>query len=202
MNDTLIGGGIAVVSFIGSRLIDYLFLTKTHDLALKKEFFIKKLNAFEKATTYYTITHSSITAVAKILNIINNDNAALPQNVMDDMLKTINNNLAKVQQATQDTALAIELYTDIDTGNKDEMLFSRYLDILGEIGLKNHVLELINSSVATGPSQQQYLDEQLDKYLQEVMLLISELVGISSELKKVYTGITKRLRQQIKEYDQ
>lgn len=201
MNDTILGGLIAIVSFLGAKLSDYLFMTRAHDLALKKEYFLKKINAFEKATTYYTISHTSITAISFIFNLLNNEDADLPKPVIDTMLKKVADNLERVQQSTQDSALAIGLYTDFQFTEQNEVFFSRYLDVTGQIGLKTQVMELINGKVANTPEEEGRDEELSDKILGEMLALVSELVGISTNLKTLYTGVTQHLRDQMKKFD-
>ena len=180
--------------FVG-KFFDVWTLSKTHSLTLKKEYFLKKLNAFEKASTYYTITHTSLTFIANVFNLLNNDQVEFPKETIDLMLKKSTENLERVQQSTQDSALAIGLYTDFPFASDEEVLYTRYLEVLGQIQLKTQILSLLNQE------NDEKNDGLTDKIINEMLDLISEIVGISSQLKNLYTRLTAQLRAEVRKFD-
>ena len=147
-------------------------------------------------TTYYTVTHTSLTLISNIFNTLNNDGVDFPKETIDLMLKKAIENLERVQQATQDSALAMGLYTDFSITDKDEILYTRYLEVWGEIHLKAQVIELINQEPETIQNNQLY-----DKLITEQLDLVGDLVSISANLKFLYTGITKNLRAELRKFD-
>ena len=195
MSDAIVGAICALSGVFLGKLFDVLTVGKTHTLALKKEYFLKKLNAFEKATTYYTITHTSLKFIANVFNTLNDDDSALPPATVDMMLKRATENLDRVQIATQDSALAIGLYTDLDYSKEDEILYTRYLEILGQIALKTQMLNLLNQS------ENEHDPTLFDKILDEMLALVAEIIDVSNKLKTLYTGITSQLRIEMRKYD-
>ena len=142
------------------------------------------------------MTHTSLTLISNIFNTINNEGVDFPKETIDVMLKKAIENLERVQQATQDSALAMGLYTDFSITDKDEILYTRYLEVSGEIHLKTQVIELINQEPETIQNRQLY-----DKLIAEQLELVGDLVGISANLKILYTGITKNLRAELRKFD-
>lgn len=202
MNDTLQGFLAAIGGFSVGKLFDYLNLNKSHSLALKKEYFLNKLNAFEKATTYYTITHTSITTIAAVFNTLNNEDVDFPPEVVESMLKKVAENLEFVQKSTQDSALALGLYTDLKFADENELLFTRYLEILGQISLTTQVIRLLNEGeVGSSNEEVNRLDSLVNEKIKEIGQSVSELVAISSKVKILHTGITDHLRSEMKKFE-
>lgn len=202
MNDTLQGFIAALCGFIVAKLFEYLSLSKTHKLVLEKEYFLKKLNAFEKATTYYTITHSSITTIAAVFNTLNNDDVDLPPETVDSMLKKVSENLDAVQKSTQDSALALNLYTDLQFSNENELLFSRYIEILGQISLTTQVIRWLNEKKGEGITEEvNLIDTHIDEKVIEMKESVSELVGISLKVKNLHIEIITHLRTEMKKLE-
>ena len=198
----IITAGSAIITLAVTKLYDYFYTTKAHNLELKKEYFLKKLNAFEKATTYYTITHSSVTAISNIFNTLNNDEVDFPPEIVDSMLKKVAQNLETVQQSTQDSALALGLYTDLKFTDENDLLFTRYLDVVGQINLKTQMISLINDKKSVISQDENLKNDALEEeILGEVLTLVSELVGISVKVKELHSGIIEHLREQMREFE-
>ena len=111
------------------------------------------------------------------------------------MLKKTLENLERVQQTTQDSALAISLYTDFSSNNNEEVLYTRYLEVLGQINLKTEMMNILNQE--DNPKN----DELSDRLIDEQLVLITDLVSISDNLKNLYTRITIHLREEVRKYD-
>jgi len=202
MNETLQGVLATVAGFAISRLFDYLNLGKTHTLALKKEYFMRKLNSFEKATAYYTIGQNSIMVMSHIYNQMTNDDIDFPEPVISRMLQDLNDNLNTVQRATQESALALGLYTDYKFSDEANLLGSRYLDVLGQMTLTAQVLKLIKDQQENAfPQESARLDRFFDDEMEKLGNLITELAAISDRMKAVHTGVVTHLRGQMRQYE-
>lgn len=137
----------------------------------------------------------TITFVANVFNTLNSDDVDFPKETIDLILKKTLENLEQVQQTTQDSALAISLYTDFSSNNNEEVLYTRYLEVLGQINLKTEMMNILNQE--DNPKN----DELSDRLIDEQLVLITDLVSISDNLKNLYTRITIHLREEVRKYD-
>ena len=202
MNSAIEGGLIAIGTLFVTRAYDYLILRKTHDFNLKKEYFVRKLNVFEKATSYYTIAHISIQNIAIIYKTITKEHVDFSPEMIKGMLLAVKENLSDIYKLTQETALSLSLYTDKIPEEFDEADGEKFTDLLGEIELKNQVIDLLNEELTTGiVKNKEHNDKLIESQLNLINDKIIEMNELSRTIKTKYKALTKSLRDDLKKFD-
>jgi hypothetical protein len=114
-------GGLVGSSFtiVVTKIFDYFQTKQLHNLSLKKEFFLRKINVFEKTVSYMTFAHTSITNMAVLLKTALNENVTFTDEQTEDIFTRLENNVQQVYQVTQDTSGAIDLYVDLNHDDKE-----------------------------------------------------------------------------------
>ncbi|HSY60330.1 MAG TPA: hypothetical protein VK796_00585 [Cytophaga sp.] len=131
----VIGAAGPILTLAITRFFDNKALKKGHVLALSKEFFLRKLLAFEKATAYYTVSHLTIGGMSNMFKIFIKDNVNFDEETSNAMMKKMQENLEKVTTQTQELAMSLPLYTDIQLLDSDDSDALKYIELLGEIGV-------------------------------------------------------------------
>lgn len=198
----IIGSAISIITLIVKAKADYYTLIATQEFSLRKEYFIKKLNAFEKATSYYSIAHMSITSMSMIMQTSIKVNVEFDPKVLENMLGSVQNNMIEVLKLTQDSALALPLYTDMELNDADEALAEQYTQLLGEINSHVNVVDFLkkeidNSTKIINPRAQQIVSEIAEERKQ-IGEKIAQLYEISKELKEKNKELIAALRGQLK----
>ena len=68
----LVGSGFTIAV---TKIFEYFQTNQLHKLSLKKEFFLRKLNVYEKTVSQLTIAHTTITNIAVLIKIADNPDA-------------------------------------------------------------------------------------------------------------------------------
>lgn len=199
MNETIQGALIAMISFGAAKGFDYLVMQKTHSLSLKKEYFLKKLNAFENATSYYTIAHITLRNIAIIYKSITKDDVDFPEETIKEMLREVKDGLKSVYDRTQNYALALTLYSDIKFDDQDELDSEKFYDLLGQISWGNSMIELYYKNIT--PENKERADELIEEEMGKIKGIIEEMDGLSKKIKARYKILTAQLRLELKKYD-
>lgn len=196
----------ALLSWIPLLIKEYIELRKakeSHDLALKKEFIQRKFAVFEKATAFYSIAHLSVTSLAIHFKNMIKENVEFEQHVIDGMLTHLQQTLQDIHKKTEEVALSLPLYTDIELTDHDEEFQERFLELLGEIGAISNELQFLNNTRYTdlNASQRNAFDMQWIIHTRNMEDKIIQLQALSNEIKVKYKNITASLRNDLKKYD-
>ena len=199
----LAGGALSLLTLFVTKWFDLQTIKKNHKQALIKEFFIKKLTAFEKGTSYYTIAHHSITTMAMIFKTTQNEDVSYPDEVVQKMFDEIEKSVKEVAHLTQDLAMALPLYTDVQLTEADDQTIEKYFELLGEISQNGILINSmydeargINSAI-----EKENLYTKIDVKTKVMEERILSLVSQSRIIKLKYKGITSKLRNELKKYD-
>lgn len=200
----IVGGSISLAILIIKEVSDFIKTDKLFKQSQRKEFFIKKLNAFEKAAAYYTIAHSSISNMAAIFKAGISEDVYLSGEEAAKAISLIQKNIDDVNKVTQDTALAIGIYTDYDFSDEDENFAEQFFKKLGEINQIGFEINIVNSVSERESGNQEIQDrseKRVDALLKSMELKILELEALSKKVKEKYKAVTKTLRNELKKYD-
>ena len=199
----IIGAAIPIIVMFINRWFDRSILEKTQKLTLEKEFFLKKLAAFEKATSYYSNAHLSISTMSMILKIATKENVDFDPKTMELMMSEIQTNMKSINIGTQEMALSLPLYTDIKLPESDEPYVTKYFELLGEINAQSVFVKMADAAVentTSGPERHKF-EKVLDDALEEMEKKFNELYEISKTVKLKYKELTRSLRLQLMKYE-
>ncbi len=202
MTETLQGGLIAIGTLAVTKGFELLFNERVFLQSKKKEYFIRKLNAFEKTAAYYNIAQASIGNMSALLKVMHKENVYFTGEDATKIIGTIKENLDSVYKLTQDTAMAIGLYVDEDFEEKDGSYPVKYFEKIGEmnlIGLDLQIYEQLKEGADTARIEQ--IDEKIEGLLDDLRNKVNELKEISDIIKPRYKSIITSLRNKLKKYD-
>lgn len=133
-------GGLVGSSFtiVVTKFFEYFQTNQLHKLALKKEFFLRKINVYEKTVSYVTIAHTSITNMAVLLKTAMNENVTFTDEQSKDIFTRLEKNIQQVYEATQETAGSIDLYVDLKHDDKEVEDTQHFWELLGIINQLSH----------------------------------------------------------------
>ncbi|MFN4247266.1 MAG: hypothetical protein ACK4EY_06060 [Flavipsychrobacter sp.] len=126
----LVGSGTGVVI---NKLFDLWQTNKQHKLALKTEYFKRKLDTFENSVSLYTSIAEQISSLGLVFAPLLNENMHFDDETMDSVMESINTQYKNVSEKTLHLASSIRLYKDISTPELNTQLQQFYFT-LGEIG--------------------------------------------------------------------
>ena len=126
----LIGSGFTILI---TKVFDYFQTKQTHNLLLKKEFFLRKINVYEKFVSQMNIAHITISNMTILIKLANNENASFTDDQSRDIFSKLNENLQVVNKATQETAGAVDLYIDFNHDDKELEDVEKFWILLGTI---------------------------------------------------------------------
>ncbi|MFI5406229.1 MAG: hypothetical protein ACHQ1D_06915 [Nitrososphaerales archaeon] len=200
--EILLGGLVSILTLAVTKLFDYYFASKAHLQSLQKEYFLKKINAFEKTASYYTIAHTSITNMAIVLETGIKENVKYSKDDGELMMREIQKNLQTVISSTIETASSIGLYTDLDLSDDDERLAESAFEIIGELNLISAEINDIYESMdkenyASAKATVDKIDIEFNKMKEKV----EELKVLSKVMKGKYKSFTNILRLKLAKYD-
>lgn len=198
-------GGLVGSAFtiIVTKLFDYFQTRQLHTLALKKEFFLRKVSVFEKTVSYVTTAHSSITNMAVLLKTALNENVTFTAEQSKDIFNRLEQYSQKVYEVTQETANSIDLYVDLKHDDKEVEDTQRFWELLGTINQLSHEInfgyELL--TVSKTPEDYQKLEVAINLNTKELERKVESLLELSNRLRKKYLQVTSLLREQLKMYE-
>ncbi len=198
----IVGGAITTLALLVKEAIDYFKSDKQFKQSLKKELFIKKLNAFEKTVAYYNIAQATISNMATIFKSIRKEDVYYSAEEVQRIMAVIQKNLDDVYKNTQETALAIGLYTDYDFSEKDESYAQRFFDRIGEINQIGFDINITEMFIETADSAGvERGNKEIVRLFELMESKITELDDLNKLIKPKYKGVAKLLRSELKKYD-
>lgn len=202
---TAILGGLigSVLTIVMTKIFDYIQTKQIHKLALKKEFFLRKLHVFEKTVSYMTIAHTTITNMAVLLKAAQNEDVTFSDEQGKDIFGNFEKNIQRIYEATQETAGAIDLYIDLKHNDDEVEATQRFWELLGTINQLGHDINFRYDALRNTKTQVEYntIRHLIELAAKEVEKNINELVALSNSMRYKYLQITSLLRNQLKEYE-
>lgn len=198
-------GGLVGSSFtiVVTKIFDFFQTKQQHKLALKKEFFSKKINVFEKTVSYLTIAHSSITNMAVLLKTALNEKVTFTEEQIKDIFTRLEKTIQQVYEATQETAGSIDLYVDLKHDDKEVESTQFFWELLGTINQLSHDINYGYDLLKTVSTQEQHqkIESVIDLYTKDLEKNIENLLALSNSMRKKYLGVTSLLREQLSAYE-
>lgn len=197
-------GGLTGSSFtiIVNKVFDYFQTRQLHKQELKKEFFLRKLNVYEKAVSLWTVAHSSISNMAILMKTATNENVSFSDEQSKDIFAKLQKNVNQVYEATQETAYSIGLYVDLKHEDKEIEETYRFWELLGTI---NQLISDVNywydlQESVTNPEDYNKLEVQINLSTEKVKTDVENLFDISNVMRKRLLSFTNTLREEMKSY--
>jgi len=186
-----------------NKAFDLFSLTRQHRLNLKREFFIKKLATYEKAINYLFTVQNTVQLLTTNFKDILDETKYFDNDTIAKILTLLQKNLSDVSSNSQEAALALNLYIDIDNDIIDSLQFDRFYSIMGEVGLiaqNLQTLRLEYPSVEYGKGNAE-LDKRIDEQLRRFKGKTDEMDLIAKRLEEKYLKVVAELRSSVKQYD-
>ena len=196
----LVGSGFTIVV---TKIFDYFQTQQTYKLSLKKEFFNRKINVFEKTVSYITIAHTSITNMTVLLKIALNKNVTFTDEQSKDIFSKLENSIQNVYAVTQESANAIDLYFNLQHNDDEVEQTQTYWELLGIINQLSLEINYGYDLLLTATNQEDYDKVNIAIELNTKMLEhnIDSLITLSNILRKKYLEVTSKLREHLKSYE-
>ncbi|MEO8174641.1 MAG: hypothetical protein ABI581_16215, partial [Sediminibacterium sp.] len=173
-----------------------------HILSLKKEFFLRKINVYEKTVSQLTIAHSTITNMAILVKLAQNENVTFSEEETKEIFTKLDNGIQEVYKATRETACAIDLYIDLKHDDKEVDDARKFWESLGTLNqlsqVVNHGYDLL--SKATTEEEYRKLYEAIKINEDLVTAGIEDLSTHSNSFREKTLGIASQLRQELRKY--
>lgn len=199
----LVAAGGPIVVILINKIFDGKHHKTLHDLSKKRSYFERKLQVYEKATSYYTNAHLSVTNMSTIFETILKENVLIDGDTVSRMFEEISFNLKEVNKITQPEALSLSLYADIPMLNSDEQLFQTYIEQIGEMNACARFMEMAQTAAGNTDDEQEKkrLDGLVEEELKKMAKLIIPLKETSNKVRNTYRGVIKILRKELVDYD-
>lgn len=186
-----------------TKIFEYFQTNQLHKLSLKKEFFLRKINVFEKTVSYLTIAHTSITNMAVLLKTALNENVTFTNEQTQDIFNRLQKNIDQVYQVTQEIAGSIDLYVDLKHDDKEVQDTQLFWELLGTINQLSHDVNFGYDLLKTATTEEDYRKVEIAIELNEKVLAenVENLLGFSNSMRQKYLTTTTLLREQLKSYE-
>jgi len=198
-------GGIIGSSFtiVVTRVFEYFQTKQLHKLSLKKEFFLRKINVFEKTVSHLTIVHTSITNMSVLLKTAMNEKVTFTEEQSKDIFDRLQKNIDQVYQVTQELAGSIDLYVDLRHDDKEVEDTKFFWELLGTINQLVHDVNFNYDLLKTATTEEEYRKIEIAIELNEKTLAekVENFVDFSNSMRHKYLSITSLLRKQLKSYE-
>lgn len=198
-------GGLVGSSFtiVVTKIFEYFQTSQLHKLSLKKEFFLRKINVFEKTVSYWTTAHTSITNMAALLKTAMNENVTFTNQQTQDIFGRLQKNIDQIYQVTQEIAGSIDLYVDLKHDDKEVQDTQRFWELLGTINQLAHDVNFGYDLLKTATTKEDYHKIEIVIELNEKALTenVESLVDFSNSMREKYLSTTSLLRAELKSYE-
>lgn len=198
-------GGLVGSSFtiVVTKIFEYFQTSQAHKLSLKKEFFLRKINVFEKTVSYLTIAHTSITNMSVLLKTAMNENVTFTDEQSKDIFDRLQKNIDQVYQVTQEIAGSIDLYVDLKHDDKEVEDTQTFWELLGTINQLAHDVNFGYDLLKTATTKEDYRKVEIAIELNEKALAekVENFVAFSNSMRRKYLNMTSLLREQLKSYE-
>ncbi len=205
MNDVILGGAVATISSILtlaiSKWAEYFQQKQEHHFFLKKELFLKKLNAYENATIYWSTMTTNLSNLSTLLDCFSNDNIDPSNEGYKRIANNIDNGLVSVSKSTVEFASAVELYFDT-TQVKSNNIVERLYTVIGEMHtLVDKIKDADNNYVSEIDDDfaKKILDSIKD-YEMDLDDKIEDFKELSNEINRYFSTILDLFRKDISKY--
>ena len=196
----LVGSGFTI--FV-TKIFDYFQAKQTHKLSLKKEFFLRKINVFDKAVSQMTIVQNTITNISILIETALNENASFTNEQSQDIFARLDNNVQTIYKATQETAGSIDLYIDFKRGDEEVEITQQFWETLGTINQLGQDISFGYELLNKATSEEYYKITEAAIEMNEKLLAdnVGKLTNISSVIRKRTLTMVSQLRDELKQYE-
>lgn len=184
----LIGSGTGVLI---NKVFDLWQTNKQYKLALKTEYFKRKLDTFENSVSLYNAIAEQISSFALIFAPLLDENIHFDDETMDNVMESINMQYKNVSEKTQHLASSIRLYKDLSTPELNNQLQHFYFT-LGEIG------KIVNDWNETDTNDTKKEDEILNALKSKINILIK----LSSAINNSISSYIATLRSELQKHNE
>lgn len=136
MNDVILGGAIATISsvltLIITKTLEYFQQKQEHIFYLKKEFFLKKINSYEKAVIYWNSISSSLLNLSTLISTLFKEGVSFSDDNYNFIVSDITKRVESISQSTIEMSASVDLYFDT-TKIKSNNIVERFYTVQGEI---------------------------------------------------------------------
>ncbi len=199
----IIGAGSTIITIIVTKFFDYKQQKQEHNLYLKKEFFLKKLNAYENATIYWSTMTTSMSNLSTLLDCFSNEDINPSNEGYKNIANNIDNGLVSVSKSTVELASAVELYFDT-TQVKSNNIVERLYTVVGEIHTLVDKIKHANDMYAKASGiSDDFAEKMLDSiedYEIELDDKIEDFKELSGEISKYFNTILDLFRKDLAQY--
>lgn len=205
MNDVIIGGAIATISSILTLAItkgvEYFQQKQEHHFFLKKELFLKKLNAYENATIYWSTMTTSMSNLSTLLDCFYNENIDASNEGYKNIANNIDNGLVSLSKSTVEFASAVELYFDT-TQVKSNNIVERLYTVIGEIHTLVDKIKDANNTYdnETNDDFARKIFDSIESYEMDLDDKIEDFKELSNEINKYFGSILSLFRKDLSQY--
>ena len=190
-------GGIVGSSFtiLVTKIFEYFQTKQLHKLSLKKEFFLRKINVFEKTVSYLTIAHTSITNMAVLLKTAINENVTFTNEQTKDIFTRLDKNIQQVYEVTQETAGSIDLYVDLKHDDKEVEDAQKFWELLGTINQLSHEVNYGYDLLKIAKTEDEYqkLEIAIGVNTKALETNVENLLALSNSMRKKYWELHRYL---------
>src|ERR1035437_8698988 len=144
-----------------SQVFDIIKLKKKHKLNLQKEFFSRKLDAFEKTVIFWTNVQNMLQGLEMTLKSIRNPDHYFDEQVTKKILDAITKDYTDINDKVKDIYSSLRLYIDIPKEYYFSHKVMEYFNLYGELGL---LIESANKKEI----QEKELRKELEKRIQKM----------------------------------
>ena len=186
-----------------TKVAEYIQGNQAHTLSLKKEYFNRKINVFEKTVSYFTTAHITMTGLATLLKSTNNENVTFTDEQHRLTFSKLGETIQEIYKTTQETANAIELYFDLKRDQTEVDQILAFWDALGAITQLSIEVSAGYDLLPIAKTTEDYqkMHAAIEMSSQALKSNIENFVNLSNDLRKRYVDITSQLRENLKKYE-
>lgn len=200
----ILGGLVgSLFTIVVTKIFEYFHTSQLHKLSLKKEFFLRKINVFEKTVSYLNIAHISITNMSVLLKTAMNENVTFSADQNRVVFDRLQKNIDQVYQATQEMAGSIDLYIDLKRDDKEIEDAQLFWELLGTINQLAHDVNFGYDLLKAVTTDEEYSKVEIAIELKEKILLkkVETFIDFSKSMRHKYLSMTSQLREQLNSYE-
>jgi hypothetical protein len=192
-----------IFGIVLNKAFDLLSMNKQHRLNIKKEFFIRKITTYEKAVSYLVTVQSIIRHLAANFKDSLDSKKYFDEDVTTKTLQALEKTMSDIASKTQEAALSLGLYIDVDGTLLNPSEVEQFYGLLGEIGLITQSLKLIGSKFPnvqykTGNVE---FDKQVENQLQKLNIKIANMDLVAERISQNYLSVVALLRDKVRHYE-
>lgn len=204
MNEALIAGLVgSTITVIITKILELIQKDREFKYDLKKQFFVKKLQAGETAIIQYTNLCVALQQLSTIYSRHEESQTEIGQNLKDNLLKQIDSKLLIINSSSFELANSINLYFDLTSIINESEIMSGVYD---KMSVLSNYLEKVEESyeIYLKTNEVNKQNEAYEKYEIAYDLLVQAMNDIGALYKKFegeIRGQIRQIRNEMKKYE-